>query len=240
MKLLPAISIQALCTCSSYLQRPYHTFCSKLVLDLGYNGRNTVRRLQLGAKEVQVPKLRTPIVSRSTSLKLCSDLTDNSSCSLACFKEHKPTHANDAPTPTAPVEPEIPQPPQPAPIPRYLKKKTDYSVLATNPKFQELLKQYPALLPALQRVYAATIEPDEDNQPRRGGRGGFRGRGSRGRGRGRGGHKDAPHKWTQKQGDNDAMRMLRGLRERNETDKEMQAMSAFLQLVEETFADAET
>jgi hypothetical protein len=36
------------------------------------------------------------------------------------------------------------------------------------------------------------------------------------------------------------MRMLRGLRERNETDKEMQAMSAFLQLVEETFADAET
>ncbi|KAJ4340688.1 hypothetical protein N0V87_002349 [Didymella glomerata] len=132
------------------------------------------------------------------------------------------------------------EPPPPAPIPRYLKKKTDYSVLATNPKFQELLKQYPALLPILQRVYATTIEPDEHDQPRRGGRGGFRGRGSRGRGRGRGGHNDAPHRWTQKQGDNDAMRMLKGLRERDDTDKEMQAMTAFLQLVEETFDGEET
>ncbi|KAF3048101.1 hypothetical protein E8E12_010334 [Didymella heteroderae] len=161
-------------------------------------------------------------------------------CSLLCFKEHKPVHANDAPTLVAPVEPEIPQPPPPAPIPRYLKKKTDYSVLATNPKFQELLKQYPALLPTLQRVYAATIEPDEDDRPRRGGRGGFRGRGSRGRGRGRGGrYDDTPHRWTQKQGDNDAMKILKGYREREDTDKEMQAMTAFLQLVEETFGDAE-
>lgn len=166
--------------------------------------------------------------------------TDTHSCSLSCFKEHKPTHAGDAPAPAAPVEPQIPQPPPPAPIPRYLKKKTDFSVLATNPKFQELLKTYPALLPALQRVYAATIEPEEGGQPRRGrgGRGGFRGRGGRGRGRG-GRFDDSGHKWTPKQGDNDALRMLKGYRAREEHDKEKQAMAAFVQLVEETFGDAE-
>ncbi|KAJ4985399.1 HIT zinc finger [Stagonosporopsis vannaccii] len=159
-------------------------------------------------------------------------------CSIACFKEHKATHAAAAPPPVAPVEPEIPQPPPPAPLPRYLKKKTDFSVLATNPKFQELLKSYPALLPTLQRVYAATIEPDEDDQRRnRGGRG-FRGRGARGRGRG-GRQDNAPPRWTQKQGDADAMKMLRGYRERGDMDKEKQAVAAFVQLVEETFGHAE-
>lgn len=163
------------------------------------------------------------------------------SCSLSCFKEHKPTHSGDAPVPAAPAEPQIPQPPTPAPIPRYLKKKTDFSVLATNPKFQELLKTYPTLLPALQRVYATTIEPEESNQPRRGrgGRGGFRGRGGRGRGRG-GRLDDSGHKWTPKQGDNDALRMLKGYRVREEHDKEKQAMAAFVQLVEETFGDTES
>ncbi|KAF9698455.1 hypothetical protein EKO04_003370 [Ascochyta lentis] len=162
-------------------------------------------------------------------------------CSLACFKEHKVTHADSAPTRTAPAEPEIPQPPPPAPVPRYLKKKTDFSVLATNPKFQELLKIYPALLPSLQRVYAATIEPDADDQPRRnrGGRGGFRGRGGRGRGRG-GQYNDSQPRWTQKQGDADAMKMLKGFRQRDDKDKEKEAMVAFVQLVEETFGDAET
>lgn len=168
-------------------------------------------------------------------------LTESPSCSLPCFKEHKTTHVDDvpAPVPAAPAESDIPQPPPPAPVPRYLKKKTDFSVLATNPEFQELLKTYPSLLPALQRVYAATIEPDAEDQPRanRGGRGGFRGRG--GRGRGRGGRFDTvPPRWTQKQGDADAMRMLKGYRDREDTDKEKEAMAAFVQLVEETFTEA--
>ena len=158
----------------------------------------------------------------------CPICTNMHSCSLSCFKEHKPTHAGDAPALAAP-------------IPRYLKKKIDFSVLATNPKFQELLKTYPTLLPALQRVYAATIEPEEGDQPRRGrgGKGGFRGRGGRGRGRG-GRFDDAGHKWTPKQGDNDALRMLKGYRGREEHDKEKQAMAAFVQLVEETFGDTES
>lgn len=36
------------------------------------------------------------------------------------------------------------------------------------------------------------------------------------------------------------MKILKGFREREDTDKEMQAMTAFLQLVEETFGDVET
>lgn len=168
-------------------------------------------------------------------------ITNSTSCSLSCFKEHKVTHTESAPTQAAPVEPEIPQPPPPAPVPRYLKKKTDFSVLATNPRFQELLKTYPTLLSTLQRVYAATIEPDAEDQPRRGrgGRGGFRGRGGRGRGRG-GRYDDSNSRWTQKQGDTDAMKMLKEYRGRDDNDKEKEAMAAFVQLVEEIFADAQT
>jgi hypothetical protein len=36
------------------------------------------------------------------------------------------------------------------------------------------------------------------------------------------------------------MRMLKGYREREENDKEKEAMAAFVQLVEEKFADSET
>jgi hypothetical protein len=138
----------------------------------------------------------------------------------------------------------LPQPPPPAPIPRYLKKRLDFSTLATNPKFQDLLKTYPTLLPTLQRVYAATIEPDPEEGAgrRRFNRGGFRGRGSRGRGRGRGGFRgfdDREAKWTQKKGDADAMRMLKGLRDGKSGDKEKDGMAAFVQLVEETFGHSE-
>ncbi|KAH8730436.1 hypothetical protein GQ44DRAFT_606927 [Phaeosphaeriaceae sp. PMI808] len=168
-------------------------------------------------------------------------------CSLSCFKAHKPSHDNDAtnPAPTAPesslAQLQLPSPPPPAP--RYLRKKTDFSILATNPKFQDLLKTYPALLPTLQRVYAATIEPEpQDEAPRRAfTRGGFRGRGTRGRGRGRGRGGDfgaqegRPSIWTQKKGDAHATRLLKGLRDGRHGDKEKDAIAAFVQLAEETF-----
>lgn len=114
-------------------------------------------------------------------------------------------------------------------------------MLATTPKFKELLKTYPALLPTLQRVYAATIEPDLEDHPRRNGgnRRGFRGRGGRGRGRG-GRQDDSQSRWSQKQGDADAMKILKGCRERESPDKEKEAMAAFIQLLEDTFTDAGT
>jgi hypothetical protein len=134
----------------------------------------------------------------------------------------------------------LPQPPTPPPVPRYLKKKTDFSVLATNPKFQDLLKTYPTLLPTLQRVYATTIEPDPED--RRMGRGGFRGRGMRGRGRGRGRggfNDDREGRWNQKKGDADALKMLKGLRDGKSGDKEKEGMVAFGMLVEEMFGEKE-
>ncbi|EAT85120.1 hypothetical protein HBH56_169960 [Parastagonospora nodorum] len=154
-------------------------------------------------------------------------------CSLNCFKLHKTTHPEPAPSSKQPPsEITLPQPPPPAPIPRYLKKKTDFSALATSSKFQDLLKTYPTLLATLQRVYAATIEPDPEDEMRRR-RGGFRGRGSRGRGRGRGrgGFDDRDGRWTQKKGDADGMRILKGLR----SGEEDGGMKAFVGLVDEMF-----
>jgi hypothetical protein len=163
----------------------------------------------------------------------------NVSCSLSCFRTHKLTHATDAPTPAPTVELSLPLPPPPAPTPRYLRRKTDFSVLATNPKFQTLLKTQPTLLSILQRVYAKTIEPDPDDDARRHRfeRQAFRGRGSRGRGRGGrwGGHSDRPERWTQKKGDADAMWLLKGIRDGKENDKEREVMAEFVALLDEVF-----
>ncbi|KAF2036087.1 hypothetical protein EK21DRAFT_52317 [Setomelanomma holmii] len=163
-------------------------------------------------------------------------------CSLQCFKIHKVTHPEPAAATPTTIEPiALPQPPPPAPIPRYLKKRIEFSALATSPKFQDLLKTYPTLFPALQRVYAATIEPDPEDESRRQrfSRGGFRGRGSRGRGRGRGGFDDREGRWTQKKGDADGLRMLKNLRDGRSEDKEKDGMAAFVRLVGEMFGDGE-
>ena len=77
---------------------------------------------------------------------------------------------------------------------------------------------------------------------RRFARGGFRGRGTRGRGRGRGGFggfDEREDRWTQKKGDADGMRLLKGLRDGKPGDKEKEGMLAFIQLVEETFGEDE-
>ncbi|KAL6710730.1 hypothetical protein ACN47E_007787 [Coniothyrium glycines] len=164
-------------------------------------------------------------------------------CSLSCFQKHKPLHANDAPKPTTTNAPSLPQLPPPAPLPRYLKKKTDFSILATNPKFQNLLQTHPTLLSTLQRVYGKTIEPDPEDEARRRRleRQTFRGRGSRGRGRGRGrgGRWDRPERWTPKKGDSDAMGLLKVIRDGQGKDKEQEAMAEFVTLVGELFGGAE-
>ncbi|KAI8934793.1 hypothetical protein NX059_008478 [Plenodomus lindquistii] len=161
-------------------------------------------------------------------------------CSLACFKPHKLTHPAVEPTQPSTSAPSLPKPPPPAPTPRYLKKKTDFSTLATNPKFQDLLKTHPTLLTTLQRVYAKTIEPDPEDEARPY-RQSFRGRGTRGRGRGGrwGGHNDRPAKWTQKKGDADAMGLLKGIRDGKGREKEKEGLQEFVQLVEEMFGGSD-
>lgn len=170
----------------------------------------------------------------------------SSSCSLQCFKSHKTTHPDSAAALNTPAQPEVglPQAPPPPPIPRYLKKKTDFSVLALNPKFTELLKTYPTLLSTLQRVYAATIEPDPDDQARRRrvNTGGFRGRGSRSRGRGGrfgGFNEESEGRWTQKKGDAVGMRELKKIRDGEIDDNSKEVMAAFMMFVEETVGSSE-
>ncbi|KAJ4368893.1 hypothetical protein N0V83_005975 [Neocucurbitaria cava] len=127
-----------------------------------------------------------------------------------------------------------PQPPTPAPPPRYLKKRIDFSILATNPKFQDLLKTHPVLLSSMQRVYAKTIQPDPEDEARRRRleRQAFRGRGFRG------GERRRTERWTPKKGDADAMGLFKGIREGGEG-KEKEAMAEFVTLVEEVFAGGE-
>ncbi|KAF1939166.1 hypothetical protein EJ02DRAFT_352960 [Clathrospora elynae] len=170
-------------------------------------------------------------------------------CSLLCFKSHKTTHPDPTSTPSTSAEPSLPQPPPTAPTPRYLKKKNDLSVLATNPKFQDLLKTHPTLLASLQRVYAKTIKPDPEDEARRRmlERNSFRGRGRGSRGRGRGGrggswggHEEKEERWTPKKGDADAMGLLKGIREGNGREKEKESMAEFVALVEELFGQSET
>ncbi|KAF1832121.1 hypothetical protein BDW02DRAFT_455394, partial [Decorospora gaudefroyi] len=169
-------------------------------------------------------------------------------CSLSCFKTHKATHpeTNTPAAPNPPAEPILLNPQLPPPPPRYLKGKTDFSVLATNPDFQALLKTHPTLLSSLQRVYAKTIQPDpeEETRRRRLERNAFRGRGSRGRGRGRGrggnwGGEQREHKWTPKKGDQDAMAVLKEMRDGSERGEEKDGMAEFVRLVESIFGKKE-
>ncbi|KAF2689691.1 hypothetical protein K458DRAFT_427806 [Lentithecium fluviatile CBS 122367] len=165
-------------------------------------------------------------------------------CSMPCFKEHKATHSDSAPTPpTAAPEHDLPNPPPPKPLPRYLRSKIDFAQLATDPKYLDLLKRHPALLPTLQRIYSATIEPDPDQERRRRVIQGWRGRwrGSRGRGGGRGGRgfRDEESRWTQKKGDADAMRGLKRVRECENGSEEKEGLAEFVRLVEEIFGEKE-
>ena len=186
-----------------------------------------------------MPDLRASIVRHLEPL--CDEEADLKSCSLNCFKSHKVTHPEGATAPTPDVAaPVLPQPPPPAPVPRYLKSRIDFSVLATNPKYQALLKKHPALLSSLQRVYAKTIQPDPEDESRRRmiERNASRGRGRRGRGRGRRGGwngGDREERWTPKKGDKDAMAELKGIRDGEGNENEKDAMAQFVGLVDELF-----
>lgn len=158
-----------------------------------------------------------------------------SSCSIPCFREHKRTHPEGA-SATSPAQPvvqvELPTA-TPETIPSYIRTKTDFSRLATDPQFQTLLKSNPTLLATLQRVYAATIKPIDGDAPRRGarGRGGYRGRG---RGRGGWGGEDHAPRWTPSQGDKDALSMLKNLH-KGSTEGDLGGVGEFVRLVEEMY-----
>ncbi|KAF2197920.1 hypothetical protein GQ43DRAFT_451360 [Delitschia confertaspora ATCC 74209] len=173
-------------------------------------------------------------------------------CSLACFKTHKVVHETSNPVVTdssqiqtlAPPSESAPPSDSKPPLPP-VNKQHDFSVLSSDTRFQSLLTKYPALHISLQRVYAATLEPDPEDVLHSGsfrGRGNYRGRGRGNRGgrwRGGGGRDGDKRKWSPKKGEAEATRLLARFRNGKEGAEEETAMGAFVKLVDEMFGDGD-
>lgn len=156
-----------------------------------------------------------------------------SSCSIACFKQHKETHANDPPKeqptqstlPTQPVPSDSSQQPATRSALPGSNKKIDFVGFESDPELLRLLSRYPNLRIQLQSVYGLTLEPTPQEQRSVS----FRGRG---RGRGRGGFHQQSH-WSQAKGDKEATQSFRNMRNAEGDD---QALAEFVQLLKMRFA----
>jgi hypothetical protein len=164
---------------------------------------------------------------------ICRILT-GSSCSIACFKQHKESHATDPPkerssqtvqpAQTIPSE-SISLPAARNPLPGS-SKKIDFTGFESDPELLRLLSRYPNLRIQLQSVYGLTLEPPPQEQRSFSS---FRGRG---RGRGRGGFQQQSH-WSQAKGDKEATESFKNMRN---VDGDEQALAEFVQLLKMRFA----
>jgi hypothetical protein len=165
--------------------------------------------------------------------KTCRILTC-SSCSIACFKQHKESHATDPPKeqPSQKAEPAQPIPSETTPLPAARNplpgssKKIDFTGFESDPELLRLLSRYPNLRIQLQSVYGLTLEPPPQEQRSFSS---FRGRG---RGRGRGGFQQQSH-WSQAKGDKEAIESFKNMRN---VDGDEQALAEFVQLLKMRFA----
>lgn len=153
------------------------------------------------------------------------------SCSIACFKQHKETHANDPPKEQTaqPIQPVTSEPTPLPPVRNSLPgstKKIDFTGFESDPELLRLLSRYPNLRIQLQSVYGLTLEPPPQEQRSFSS---FRGRG---RGRGRGGFHQQSH-WSQAKGDKEATESFRNMRS---VDGDDQALAEFVQLLKMRFA----
>jgi hypothetical protein len=185
-------------------------------------------------------------MSLSTSVRLvrcdskCSIITETcriltgSSCSIACFKQHKESHATDPPkeTPSQTVQPAQSIPSESTPLPAARNplpgssKRIDFTGFESDPELLRLLSRYPNLRIQLQSVYGLTLEPPPQEQRSFSS---FRGRG---RGRGRGGFQQQSH-WSQAKGDKEATESFKNMRN---VDGDEQALAEFVQLLKMRFA----
>lgn len=156
-----------------------------------------------------------------------------SSCSIACFKQHKESHAADPPKeqPTQTTQPTQPIPSEPAPLPAVRNplagssKKIDFTGFESDPELLRLLSRYPNLRIQLQSVYGLTLEPPPQEQRS------FSSYRGRGRGRGRGGFNQQSH-WSQAKGDKEATESFKNMRN---IDGDEQALAEFVQLLKLRF-----
>ena len=181
-------------------------------------------------------------MSQSTSVQLASchskylmikrgwRILTAGSCSIACFKQHKETHANDPPKEQT-AQPTQPLPSEPTSLPAVRNalpgstRKIDFTGFESDPELLRLLSRYPNLRIQLQSVYGLTLEPPPQEQRSFSS---FRGRG---RGRGRGGFHQQSH-WSQAKGDKEATESFRNMRS---VDGDDQALAEFVQLLKMRF-----
>ncbi|KAF2154170.1 hypothetical protein K461DRAFT_292839 [Myriangium duriaei CBS 260.36] len=165
-------------------------------------------------------------------------------CSIACYKTHKPIHADNAEKPitatpltaistdSAPIQaPSTSQPPLRHPLTH----KPDFSGFESDEILLDLLRKDPKLRIKLQSVYGLTLEPPPATS-----RGGFRGgRGGRGAWRGRGGGSGSSGggSWTQAKGDAEALEKLAVLRG---DEGEEGGVAEFIRLVGMRFGERQT
>ncbi|KAI5202103.1 hypothetical protein E4T39_04910 [Aureobasidium subglaciale] len=155
-------------------------------------------------------------------------------CSIACYKQHKETHTNDAPRvqtaqPPQPVQSTVAESDTPkgrSALPGS-SNKIDFTGFDSDPELLRLLSRYPNLRIQLQSVYGLTLEPPPQEQRSLFSRG-------RGRGRGRGGFHQQSH-WSQAKGDKEAADSFRNMRNAEGDD---QALAEFVQLLKMRFASA--
>lgn len=166
------------------------------------------------------------------TIGLCRILTV-SSCSIACFKQHKESHAASPPKeqPVQSLQPTQPIPSESAASPVVRNslagstKKTDFTGFESDPELLRLLSRYPNLRIQLQSVYGLTLEPPPQEQRS------FSSYRGRGRGRGRGGFNQQSH-WSQAKGDKEATESFRNMRN---VDGDEQALAEFVQLLKMRF-----
>ncbi|KAL1303936.1 hypothetical protein AAFC00_000389 [Neodothiora populina] len=161
-------------------------------------------------------------------------------CSLACYKSHKDSHAEEVVEPQESAESPVSTPVQEdVPVSSAARgrqsKKIDYSDLQNDPDLLRLMNRYPGLRIQLQHIYSFTLEPDPEEQRFSSfqGRGRGRGRGGRGRGgwRGRGGfnqQQSRPSQWTQSKGDKEAADAFKRMRT---SEGEEEGLAEFVQLI---------
>lgn len=187
------------------------------------------------------------------------------SCSLACYKLHKPTHTEEIDSKDQSTTQLQPKKDRPGTTQRVAK--VDFTGFEKDKEFIRLLERYPILKVQLQTVYGLTLEPGPEdartwnknplpplpgyavpNHRETSSRGrGRSGRGDRG-GRNRGGwnaqdvshSEDREHgRWTQEKGDREAVKMVSRMKDGSgdwrNEDEPAEGIREFVELVKMRF-----
>lgn len=92
---------------------------------------------------------------------------------MVCFRTHKETHPPDPPRPTLLPTHTAPAPDHDQNTNTRKRNAHPFSVLDDSPELGRLFKKYPTLRAKLANIHAATLPPNDEQQPQTPGRGGL-------------------------------------------------------------------